>query len=458
MAAPALFPFITLRQERSGALVFNPFLSEERELDAVGALVAERCTGAFGLDCIVDACRTRLGLDREEARRRVQETLAELNRIAAIRYVERDQAAPADPAPLQPWPASSSAALSAPKNVIWDVTYACNLDCPHCLTASGKQRTTELDTAGAHALIDELASAKVLYLSLSGGEPFLRPDLIELLTHIATTNMRVDIATNGTCLPDRILHALRELPVFQVQVSIDGIGAEHDRFRGREGAFASACETLRRLKAEGLATSISSTATAWNIEQLPEVIDLAIELGCTAYKAIPFIPAGRGEANEGSLHLGREGSLRLCRLLTEAGRKYQGRLRVSMETTFAFLLDPPIPTTAGAEGPMICSAGYDTLSVGADGTAYPCPFLHSFPLGNLLDRSLGSIWHESPVLAEIRTLDKPAMSGSCASCQFAPLHCRGGCRASAYHHCGSLRGTDPLCFKDLVLTDPATPR
>lgn len=449
---PALFSFITLRRERSGALIFNPFLSEEREFSALGALVAERCTGAHTVDRIVEECRTTFGLDREEASRKVQESLAELNRIAAVRLGEFGETSPpghAPPPPSQASPASSNAALSAPKSVIWDVTYACNLDCPHCLTASGKQRATELDTAGAYALIDVLAAAKVLYLSLSGGEPFLRPDIIELLTHIATTGMRVDIATNGHCLPDRLLHALRDLPVFQVQVSIDGVGAEHDAFRGRQGAFANACDTLRRLKGEGIATSISSTATARNIGRLTEIVDLAVALGCTGYKAIPFIPAGRGEASESSLRLDQEGSLRLSRILAEAGRKHAGRLQVSMESTYAFLLDPPVPPAA-ENGMMICSAGYDTLSVGADGTAYPCPFLQSFPLGNLLERSMSRVWHESPILDEMRTLDKQAMSGPCATCEYAPVHCRGGCRASAYHLCGSLRGSDPLCFKDLV--------
>jgi radical SAM protein with 4Fe4S-binding SPASM domain len=140
----------------------------------------------------------------------------------------------------------------------------------------------------------------------------------------------------------------------------------------------------------------------------------------------------------------------LCKVLTEASRRHAGRLNVQMDSTYAFLLDPPVPSE-DQEGRMICSAGYETLSVGADGTAYPCPFLHDFPLGNLLRDPMSRIWHASTVLEEMRVLEKSAMAGPCGACEFAPAHCRGGCRASAYFECGHLRGSDPLCFKSLVV-------
>jgi radical SAM protein with 4Fe4S-binding SPASM domain len=354
----------------------------------------------------------------------------------------------------QRMPASSTAALSAPKSVIWDVTYACNLSCPHCLTASGAKGTAELDTARAIKLVDALSEVGVLYLSLSGGEPLLRNDIVRILAHIAETGMRVDIATNGFALPVRIMRELRGLPVYHLQVSIDGIGKEHDEFRGREGAFANACDTLRRLKEEGFSTSISTTATARNIGHLDEIINLAVELGCEGYKAIPFMPAGRGKSNEAELRLDKYGSLKLSRTLSEANRGWAGTLNVMMESTYEFLLDPP-QAPVRQNGRMVCSAGYDTMSVGADGTAYPCPFLHSFPLGNVLRDPVSRLWHESPVLDRMRTLSKDEMSGPCSTCEYAPTYCRGGCRASAYFNCGSLGGSDPLCFK--MVSDSTIP-
>jgi radical SAM protein with 4Fe4S-binding SPASM domain len=297
-------------------------------------------------------------------------------------------------------------------------------------------------------MVDKLADAKVMYLSLSGGEPFLRHDILDILNHIAHSGMRVDIASNGFRIPPGIIRALRDLPVFHIQVSIDGIGEAHDRFRGKPGAFEKSCRTLRQLKKEGISTSISTTATARNIDHLADLVDLAVALGCDSFKAIPFIPAGRGKRHNKELWLGPEGALKLSRTLAEKQRELEGRLNLSTEAGFLFLLDRP-STSQTFGGPMTCSAGYDTLSIGADGTVFPCPFLHDFPLGNVLTDSLSGIWHESSLLNQLRTLNKEEMTGPCANCEFSPLHCHGGCRAAAYFACGDLKGSDPLCFKHL---------
>lgn len=447
LPAPALFSFITLRQEAFGGILFNPFLSAEVELDEPESFITGMCTGAHAVDEIREECQTAFGLTVEAAVRKWDETLAKLNSASAVQFIEklRSRASP----PPKPVATITAPPLIAPKNVIWDVTYACNLSCSHCLTDSGRKSSRELDTKEAFRLIDVLATAKILYLSLTGGEPFVRSDILELLAYLADTGMRVDIATNGFHVSSKIIKALRHLPVFQIQVSIDGIGEQHDRFRGREGVFKNACKALRRFKDEGLSTSINMTATAQNIDRLGEVIDLAVELGCDAFKAIPFIPAGRGKQNKSQLGLDRQGSLKLTRILTEKSREFAGRINISTESTFLFLLDPPAVTNV-ADGRMICSAGYDQLSVGADGTAYPCPFLHDYPLGNLLTDSIARIWHESTILNDLRMLEKSAMNGPCRTCKYAPEHCRGGCRASAFLSGGDFKGSDPLCFKELL--------
>jgi radical SAM protein with 4Fe4S-binding SPASM domain len=449
--APALFSFITLRQEAFGGILFNPFLSAEVELDKPESFIAGMCTGQHVVDEICEECQTAFGLTVETAARKWDETLAKLNSAFAVQFIEKTLSRTSPPP--KPVPRIGTPPFTAPKTVIWDVTYACDLSCPHCLTNSGRKSNRELDTKEAFRLIDILASAKILYLSLTGGEPFARSDILELLTHLADTSMRVDIATNGFHVSPKIIKCLRHLPVFQVQVSLDGIGEQHDRFRGREGAFENACQALRRFKDEGLSTSINTTATAQNIDLLGDLIDLAVELGCDAFKAIPFIPAGRGKQNESQLGLDRRGSLKLTRVLAKKSRELAGRINISTESTFLFLLDPPIMSNV-ADGRMICSAGYDELSVGADGTAYPCPFLHDFPLGNLLTDSIARIWHESTILNDLRMLEKRAMNGPCRTCEYAPEHCCGGCRASAFLACGDLKSSDPLCFRDLLAAGP----
>lgn len=446
-SVPALFSFITLRNEAFGGILFNPFLPVEVQLDQPETLIAGMCTGEYTVDEILEECRAAFGMTKDSVAQKWSESLSKFNHASAIQFVQT-KLPRRSPLP-KPAPVTDALALSAPKTIIWDVTYACNLACPHCLTSSGRKHSKELDTQAAFRLIDTLAAAKTLYLSLTGGEPFLRKDILELLAHIADTGMRVDIASNGFHVSPKIIKGLHDLPVFHIQVSIDGIGNAHDRFRGKPHAFAKACETLRRLKEEGLSTSISTTATAQNIDQLEELIDLAVELGCDAFKAIPFIPAGRGQQNESRLSLDQQSSRKLSMTLAAKSRELAGRINISTESTFLFLLDPP-PAVDGSNGRMVCSAGYDQLSVGADGTAYPCPFLHDFPLGNLLRDSVDKIWRESATLNQLRTLEKLAMQGPCRTCKFAPEHCHGGCHASAFLDCGSIQGSDPLCFKALI--------
>ena len=271
LPAPALFTFVTLRQEAYGGILFNPYLSAEIELDEPEALMTGMCTGTYAVGEIRAECQAAFGLTAEAAVWKWDQTLAKLNSASAVQFIEKTLSGTS--APPKPVATIGAPTLSAPKTVIWDVTYACNLSCLHCLTNSGRKTSKELDTKAALGLIDVFADAKILYLSLTGGEPFARSDILELLVHLADTGMRVDIATNGFHVSPKIIRGLRHLPVFQIQVSIDGIGEQHDRFRGREGAFEKACEALRRFKDEGLSTSINTTATAQNIDRLGDLID-----------------------------------------------------------------------------------------------------------------------------------------------------------------------------------------
>jgi len=443
---PSLHPFITRRPERFGAIVFNPFLNHEEELDPIDAFATGLFNGKHDLFRIQQAMERRYGLRPSHSERRLADLLRRLTECLAVivKPAEAAQTAERVVPPDTPVFPGDGPFYCSPKAVVWDVTYACNLNCPHCLTSSGEKKD-ELDTREAMQLIDELSRHKVLYLSLSGGEPFLRPDILDLLGYISTTNMRVDIASNGYVLPEKIIVGIRDLPVFQVQVSIDGIGPAHDRFRGKSGAFERASRSVRRLREEGIAVSISTTATAENIDDLDRIIDFALERDCLGYKAIPFLCAGRGKQNADRLKLDRRGYHKLCQTLQRRRKELDGKMNISTEATYHFLLDPP-PRSAPIDGPMGCSASYDTLSVGANGAAYPCPFLRDFPLGNLLDVELKGIWYGAPTLRALRRIAKSDLEEPCRSCKYAPIQCRGGCRAAAYLEHGSLYAHDPACF------------
>jgi len=440
---PSLFSFIVLRPERFGALVFNPYLGLEGELDPVEYFIARLCNGDTTCGQIEDAVRRRFALSPAQGRRKIDGTMMKLSRLYGLGFAPGEHRGRAH-LPDTPVFPDAAPSLSAPRNVIWDITYACNLSCPHCLTDSGATPGNELDTLQALSIIDTLAEAKVFSISFSGGEPFLRPDILTLLRHAADRNLGMDIASNGQAIPSPVLTGMRELPIVHIQISIDGIGQAHDRFRGRNGAFEAACATIRRLHDEGIATSISTTVTAKNVSIVDKLIDLAVELGCRGYKAIPFLPAGRGSRHATRLKLDRTMHHQLFATLARRKKELEGRLLVSTETTF--------PETFGknheqvcVQASMGCRAGYDTLSIGADGTAYPCPFLHQFPLGNFLRTPFKTLWNKAPALRMLRGLTKQQLANPCKSCMHAPHVCKGGCRAAAYLESGDILSADPNC-------------
>lgn len=442
---PNLYSFITYRPERFGALLFNSLTGRELELDRTEADVVRSFDGSLSLAEISASYGQSHLIPVFEADQAVTAVCQKLDLIQALKvHPIRQTAAPGKPLPDLGDPLSGPY-YTAPKSAVWDITYLCNLKCPHCLTASGSPRAGELSTREAFRLIDNLAAAKLLTLSLSGGEPFLRKDLPELIRYATDHNIRTDIASNGVAMDETILAQLKDLPLFHIQISLDGIGAKHDAFRGMPGAYSAILENIKRLKQQGISVSISTTATSENYRDIPELIDLAYELGCSAYKAIPFLPAGRGATNA-YLKLSVDNYLAFSQMLLDKAEEYKGKLDISTETTFSFLLTENEPHGC-SDGMMGCSAAYDTLSIGSDATAYPCPFFQTIPLGNLLEVPLTELWKNSPILGELRNVSKPDLDEPCQNCGYAPDLCRGGCRASAYLNSGSVTGCDPLCPK-----------
>ncbi len=449
---PRLYSFITFRPERFGGLLFNPYLGLEEELDTVEAYIVSLCDGYNTCQDVSNRTGTRFGFTPSRVDAVIAGVVRKLDGLWALTYGEKKEGS-SPGLPLLPVFTDDVPALSAPKSVIWDVTYACNLRCGHCLTSSGKAWENELDTGEAIRLVHELEAAGILNLSLSGGEPLLRPDILTLLREMAGTKIRVDIATNGVDVPSALVRQMGDLPVFQIQVSIDGIGETHDIFRGVRGAFESSCRTIRALREEGIAVSISTTVTAQNVSELDQIIGKALELGCSGFKAIPFLAAGRGRRNEELYALTPGQHRAMCVTLEKHRRELQGQMNISSESSFAFLLQrSTMPPRSYGSGPMGCSAGYDTLSIGSDGTAYPCPFLHDFRLGNLTEMTLKEIWNQSTTLRRLRSIVKEDFDEPCKSCDYAPSFCRGGCRAAAYLEHGSIHACDPNCFRDVIET------
>ena len=186
--------------------------------------------------------------------------------------------------------------LDAPICLTWELTYACNLSCVHCLSSSGRRDPRELSTAECQAVIDELQRMQVFYVNIGGGEPTVRPDFWDLLDYATGHDVGVKFSTNGVKITPAIARRLAGHDYVDVQISLDGATAEvNDAVRG-PGSYAMALRAMRHLADAGFAGfKISVVMTRHNVGQLDEFKAIADSLRRTAadHPAAPVRPGRR---------------------------------------------------------------------------------------------------------------------------------------------------------------------
>jgi sulfatase maturation enzyme AslB (radical SAM superfamily) len=263
-SVPVIRSLSVLRNEYFGGYLFNPYLIGE-DLDHSQEYVNELVKGTLNL--LNNNCSVFWREDKLESPREFIFHTPSTSQVQKKRQ------------------------LSAPLFVIWEITGACNLRCKHCLSDAGKKAPDELNTQEVKDLIDVLEKMKVFYVNFSGGEPLVRPDIFEILEYASQKKMGIDLLTNGSLITQEVIDRFENTNIFHVQVSLDGIGGNHDDFRGIDGAFERSIEAIRLLRKANYGVSISSAVTKQNIDEIPKIIDLAVELGADLYKTTLFMSA-----------------------------------------------------------------------------------------------------------------------------------------------------------------------
>lgn len=287
----------------------------------------------------------------------------------------------------------------------------CHLKCEHCFETEAThpaEHAYALTLADYERLFDELAEIGVLYVTLTGGEIFLRKDLFEIIDAARQRRFAVTLYTSGTPITPDKADRLAALKVHEVQVSIYSHDpAVHDRFTGTEGSHAKSVRALRLLNERGVRTLLKSNVMTFNVEHLDELIALATSVGAD-YQLDPTVkPKMNGDRSPLRFAVPPEVVQRLVYSRPELYAAFRRRAPEEYCTGEASLLDP--------KG-HICGAGYAAISVGAEGGVYACNFFPE-PAGNLLkDGSLSDIWYGAVQLDGVRktTFDK---MHSCSSCQ-----------------------------------------
>jgi mycofactocin radical SAM maturase len=322
--------------------------------------------------------------------------------------------------------------LAAPICLTWELTYACNLACTHCLSSSGRRDPSELTTVEAKALIDEIAAMQIFYINIGGGEPMIRRDFFELIEHAVDQHVGVKFSTNGTRIDEAAARRLASIDYLDIQVSIDGVdAATSDRVRG-VGSYASARRAMDNLKdADFGQFKISVVMTRDSIEQLDAFERLAAHYGAEL-RLTRLRPSGRGVDTWQELHPTLEQNRRLYRWLLE-------RPNVLTGDSFFHLsaLGESLP------GLNLCGAGRVVCLIDPVGDVYACPFVihDEFRAGNVRAAGFAEVWRHSELF---RTLREPGNAGACASCGSYDA-CRGGCMAAKFFTGLEMSDPDPEC-------------
>ncbi|MBV8196664.1 MAG: radical SAM protein [Candidatus Eremiobacteraeota bacterium] len=344
--------------------------------------------------------------------------------------------------------------------VVWNVTRTCNLDCIHCYSDSAARAYEgELTHAQGRALLEDLAQFDVPAVLFSGGEPLARPDLLELAAYARGLGLRVTLSTNGTLLNERKAQQIKALGFTYVGISLDGIGAVNDAFRGKPGAFKRAVRGIRNCKAVGQKVGLRLTLTPHNVRALDTIFDFIeaehIERACFYH----LVPAGRGRGQTALTH---EESRRAVETIFRRTRRLAAKgdpreiLTVDNHTDGAFLYmtlfaeDPPAAERAYSalawNGGGRYSSGVGIADIDAQGFVHPDQFWQSAVLGNVKQRPFSEIWTDprNELLAGLR--DRlTRLRGRCATCRFLPL-CGGNFRVRALAATGDVWAPDPACY------------
>lgn len=334
--------------------------------------------------------------------------------------------------------------------VQWHLTENCNLRCRHCY--QGERSADEMTLPEIQKVISEVSdmvkdwseSYGVCFspsMNITGGEPFLRTDLFDILREIKRQGFEIFLLTNGTLVDRERAHLLADLGIKGVQVSMEGPEDVHDAIRG-DGSYSASAAGVEQLVGAGIAVTLNVTVSNLNAGQVKRVIAFGSHAGVKRVGFSRLVPAGRGRRL-------------LPHMLTRAQVKelYEALFSLELKGIEVVTGDPvaaqmnvEAAKDAGTTAISGCAAGVAGLTILPNGNVAPCRRLPLF-LGNVRRDSLREIWAASPVLEALRERDR--YRGKCGACA-RWARCR-GCRAIAYAYSRSkgeddYLADDPQCF------------
>ena len=302
--------------------------------------------------------------------------------------------------------------------------------CAHCYRDAGCKAEEELSTDEAKNLLNQIAEAGFKIMIFSGGEPLMRPDILELVKHAANLKLIPVFGTNGTLITKKMAEDLKSAGAKGMGISLDSMDAEkHDKFRSFKNAWSRAVEGMKNCREVGLPFQIHTTV-------MEAITDFAVEIGAKAHHFFFLVPTGRAATIEEESLRAREYEEVLTRIM-EKQKEVEIELKPTCAPQFLRIADQLGVKTRFHRG---CLAGLSYCIISPRGKVQPCAYLN-MELGDVRKIPFNELWKNNSVLKTLRTLE---YSGNCGGCQYKNK-C-GGCRArAACYNNGDFMAGEPWC-------------
>ncbi|MER2597997.1 MAG: radical SAM protein [Caldilineales bacterium] len=297
-----------------------------------------------------------------------------------------------------------------------ELTHKCNLDCVMCYNVPLAQ--PELTTAEWLDVLEQMAEAGTLRLTLSGGEILTRRDFFTIAGHARTLDFALDLKTNATLITPESADRIAALQPVQVDISLLGASdSTFDAVAGSKNTFTRVLRGVQLLQARGVAVKLNTLLLNLNVHERSQMVDLARTLGVEYKHVVKLSRSDDGQEKAGNTQLSTDAIT-----------------RVLEDNRADFAVQAPTAET------RTCKVGLSSFLISPYGEIYPCQELR-ISAGNLRRQSFGSIWRDAPIFQELRSRHTYANFPECRVCPIN-AYCVGRCSGLAWKRDGNLYGAD----------------
>lgn len=321
------------------------------------------------------------------------------------------------------------------------ITNKCIFFCRHCGNNSGPKSDVAIGLKKIKEIIDECGRMGVLKLTLTGGEPFVRDDIFEIISYAKEKIPRVGVTSNGALISKDVAQKLADCDISLVKISLDGLKNFHDKYRSYSGAYESACLAIKYLKARNIEVRVQSTLCKKNKNDLLKLLAITGGLGVDVYTIVPLSPIGRASVEDMLSPIEFRAFI----------ERFVGQVK-NLTYKTVYQIRPVFDLNINLELKTLsikykCEALKNTIEIQANGDIIPCSFFN-LKLGNIYQDKLREVWHNQKTNKVRNYFHPDNLKGACHTCM-AKDKCGGGCLANSFSLYQKPYLRDIYCWRNL---------